>query len=374
MLKKLYVLVSIEKMMLLTTRTHLPYLLLVDSLRLSCLSPTSTFNKNRYKIWFVTFVLALFVTVTLSANEPASRTLNKQETTLKILASIKPLQLISQAITSGVLNTDILLPAGASPHDYCLKFSDRKKLDAADLVLWIGPTMETFLTSAFKSSNNQKNMAMMDIADISHRKEQKRHDNKDDKYTYHGSCHHSSHQHHGEYDPHIWLNPKNALAIAKEIKEKLLLIDKREANHGKYNANLLSFQKMIQEADQQNIKLLQDIKHKPFFVFHDAYGHLQDHYNLTIAGYFAINPQQQPGVRHLDFLRRQLKDAGPTSVFREPQFQPAYINRLIEGLPVNINVLDPLADGIPITQDGYVMFIRNIVRTISDTLNNQPEQ
>ncbi|MDP0589637.1 MAG: zinc ABC transporter substrate-binding protein ZnuA [Candidatus Endonucleobacter bathymodioli] len=369
MLKKISILTSNDSVLLLPTPTHL---LLVGSLDFARLSLTRIFNKNWCEICFITFVLAL--SITISANEPASHTLNEKITPLSILASIKPLQLISQAITNGVLHTDILLPPGASPHDYCLKFSDRKKLDSADLVLWIGPTMETFLTSPLKSSNNQRNIAMMDIADISHRKEQKNNDSKHSKYKYQNSCHHNSHQHRGEHDPHIWLSPKNALVIAKAIKKELLLIDKNEENQKKYNANLLSFQKMIREADQQNIQLLQDVKHKPFFVFHDAYGHLQDHYNLTIAGYFAINPQQQPGARHLDTLRRQLKAAGPTSVFREPQFQPSYINRLTEGLPVNITVLDPLATGIPITPDGYIIFIQNIVLTIRDTLNNQPEK
>ena len=46
---------------------------------------------------------------------------------LRFLASIKPLQLISQAITEGVSDTEVLLPAGASPHHYSLKVSDPKK-------------------------------------------------------------------------------------------------------------------------------------------------------------------------------------------------------------------------------------------------------
>ena len=44
-----------------------------------------------------------------------------------VLASVKPLGFITSSIANGVTDTQILVPAGASPHDYSLKLSDVQK-------------------------------------------------------------------------------------------------------------------------------------------------------------------------------------------------------------------------------------------------------
>ncbi|MDF3013749.1 MAG: zinc transporter substrate-binding protein, partial [Cellvibrio sp.] len=64
---------------------------------------------------------------------------------LQILASIKPLALIAQEVAGDQAEVTTLLPITASPHDYPLKMSDHKRLRAADMVLWIGPELESFL-------------------------------------------------------------------------------------------------------------------------------------------------------------------------------------------------------------------------------------
>nr|MDT0253921.1 zinc ABC transporter substrate-binding protein [Endozoicomonas sp.] len=74
----------------------------------------------------------------------------------KVLASIKPLQLIAQAVTEGVTNADVLLPPGSSPHSYSLKPSDARKLRNADVVFWVGPSMESFLSRMLAGSEDVK--------------------------------------------------------------------------------------------------------------------------------------------------------------------------------------------------------------------------
>ncbi|MFY1028263.1 metal ABC transporter solute-binding protein, Zn/Mn family, partial [Actinobacillus seminis] len=62
-----------------------------------------------------------------------------------ILTSIKPLGFIASSIADGVTDTQVLVPAGASPHDYSLKPSDIQKVKSADLILWIGEDVDAFL-------------------------------------------------------------------------------------------------------------------------------------------------------------------------------------------------------------------------------------
>ncbi len=321
-----------------------------------------------YKTWLAVLLIAL------ATNLPAKQAIHTEQTIQpeqksapKVLATIKPLQLISQAITHGVSDTEILLPPGASPHDYSLKFSDQRKLHSADIILWIGPDMETFLGKVLDNSKNKIAMEMMAINGISQRKEHDKHHHDDEEHD----AHHG--HHHGEFDPHIWLSTKNALAMAHAIHNKLQEVDKNKGNRERYTANLHLFEARLKAADERNKKKLEKVKQKPFFVFHDAYGHLQDRYDLNVAGHFTINPQQQPGARHLEKIRGQLKAAGNTCVFREPQFQPSYIDRLTEGLPVKVGVLDPLASDVARTEEGYITFINSMVDSISSCLNTSTQ-
>ena len=275
-----------------------------------------------------------------------------------VLTTIKPLQLISQAITEGVTDSEVLLPPGASPHNHSLRPSDARKLHSADVIFWVGPSMESFLTRTLPSSEKVRVVAMMDVKSIRLRK-----NNGDDEHHHHDHHHHD----HGEFDPHLWLSTDNGRAMAKAMTETLIEVDSKNAS--RYEKNLDNFLKSLDETDERNWKKLTGLEKTPFFVFHDAYGYLQDQYNLNVGGHFTLNPEQQPGARHLNNLRNTLRTTGKTCIFREPQFQPAYIDRIIEGLDVKVGVLDPLGEDIKAGPDGFARFINSLVDNIWECMS-----
>ena len=276
-----------------------------------------------------------------------------------VLTTIKPLQLISQAITEGITESDVLLPPGASPHSHSLRPSDARKLHSADVIFWVGPDMESFLTRTLPSAKDAKVVAMMESDSITLRRNK-----EDDEHDHHGRDHHHDH---GDFDPHLWLSTDNGRAMAKVMTETLAELDKENA--GQYNDNLKRFLKSLDDADERNKKKLVGLEKTPFFVFHDAYGYLEDQYGLKIDGHFTLSPEQQPGARHLSNLRNTLKSTGKTCIFREPQFQPAYIDRITEGLDVKVGVLDPLGEDIKAGPDGFARFINSLVDNISDCMS-----
>ncbi|USE36871.1 zinc ABC transporter substrate-binding protein ZnuA [Endozoicomonas sp. SCSIO W0465] len=272
----------------------------------------------------------------------------------RVLASIKPLQLIAQAVTEGVTEADVLLPPGSSPHSHSLKPSDARKLRSADIIFWVGPSMETFLPKMLASAKGGKAVSMMDIHGIRLR------GSDEDGHHIHV---HGEHHDHGDYDPHIWLSTDNARVIAREMTRVLVSVDK--VNQPRYQSNLNRFLKSMDQTDSRNGQKVEQSGKKPFFVFHNAYGYLQEQYGLEVAGYFTMNPEQQPGARHLVRLKGHLDKAGATCIFREPQFQPAYIERLTEGLSVSVGVLDPLAENIQSGPESYAKFINQLVDSIT---------
>ena len=275
----------------------------------------------------------------------------------KIVVSIKPVQLIVEAITDGVAPVDVLLKPGASPHSHSLKPSDARKLAEADVVFWVGPDMEMFLEKMLSGSKKTLSVPLMEQSKLRLRKNNAKEEELEHEHE-HGHDHH-----HGEYDAHIWLSPNNAISMARTVSYKLSSID--PVNKKKYKKNYKAFKQALQAADKENMSKLEAVRNKPMFVFHDAYGYLQSHYKLNIVDHFTINPEMKPGAKHLNTVQNELKAAGKSCVFREPQFKPPYIDRIIEGSDANIEVLDPLAENIPEGPRGYIDFLNGMVNTIT---------
>ena len=84
----------------------------------------------------------------------------------EVLASVKPLGFIASSIADGVTDTQVLVPAGASPHDYSLKLSDIQKVKAADLVLWVGEDIDSFLDKPVSQIDRKKVITIADLADV----------------------------------------------------------------------------------------------------------------------------------------------------------------------------------------------------------------
>ena len=68
----------------------------------------------------------------------------------KVVVSIKPLHDIVAGIMDGIGTPRLLLPAGATPHSYSMRPSDARALRNANVVFWIGPTLESFLEKPLK--------------------------------------------------------------------------------------------------------------------------------------------------------------------------------------------------------------------------------
>src|SRR5690606_5339986 len=80
----------------------------------------------------------------------------------QVLASIKPLQLIAAAITDGVSSPALLITANQSPHDVTLRPSDVRKVAESDLLLWVGPQMETYLAGIMERFGSEGHTVQAD--------------------------------------------------------------------------------------------------------------------------------------------------------------------------------------------------------------------
>lgn len=281
--------------------------------------------------------------------------------TPSVLTTIKPVQLIAAAVLEGVAEPEVLLPPGASPHNYALRPSDRRRIANADRLYWVGPDLERFLQQLLDSQPSARRLD--EVPELTLR----RFDNEHAEHSHddhdHQAHEHDDHEHApGSRDPHIWLSVRNAQHIAQWMATDLAGVYPEYGERLQRNA--ADFVQRLDQLHERQRQRLQPLADKPYFVFHDAYGYLQDSLGIHPRGVFTLSEEIQPGARHVNTLRQQLTAAGPTCVFREPQFPARRVESLTAGLPVRSAELDPL--GMDITPDaqGY----ETLLETLGDTL------
>lgn len=282
-----------------------------------------------------------------------------------IASSIRPIAMLLSVVTGDETSVNILLPGNMSPHDYRLKFSDIKLIKESELFFWIGPNLESGISKAVKTHGTTNIIKLMDIDDLSW-----------PKTTTELSHSHTDHNHghDNEYesyegvkdnrDPHIWLNPKNAVAIVATINELLAkkYPEKKEIfekNTNNFEASLKSLNIVIRER-------LKEIKHKGFLVAHDGYRHFVDFYDLNQLGVVDLTDDISSSAKHKGNLNKLIDKT--SCIFTDPQHTSKAANQLAKKFDIKSRELDLLGHNIPLGKKSYIDFLSKLSETVVECL------
>ena len=316
--------------------------------------------KTLKKIPFIISILS-FLTFFTSANAE-----------IKVVASIKPIHSLASYLMDGVGKPDLIVDGYASPHGFAMKPSHAKMLQNADLIFWVGEDIESFLEKPLSSiAKKAEKIELMEIKGLQVLKFRERnifddhddhghddhddHGKKEDDHDDHGHDDHDGHAH-GEFDPHIWLDPINAKAMLNEMAEHLIENDPK--NEAKYKSNLA---KALQEIDKLTIDVMTDLSSSvDSIVFHDAYQYFEKRFNVNILGAFTVNTDVMPGAEQLAEIREIIEHDKVACVFSEPQFNPDIIKAVAKDMNIKTGVVDPLGATLDPGKDLYFNLIRNM--------------
>ena len=333
--------------------------------------------KNLKKIQFIISILS-FLTFFTSANAE-----------IKVVASIKPIHSLASYLMDGVNKPDLIVDEYSSPHGFALKPSHAKMLQEADIIFYVGEGLENFLEKPLKSiAKKAEKIELMEIKGLQKLKFRERnifddHDDHGHEEDGHKEDDHAEHEHeedghkeddhddhgheedgheghaHGEYDPHIWLDPVNAKVILNEMVKHLIENDEKNASIYKSNLN-----KALKDIDGliKNVKseLNKDFKS---IVFHDAYQYFEVRFNVTVLGAFTVNTDVMPGAEQLSEIREIIEHDKVSCIFSEPQFNPNIINAVAKDMNIKTGVLDPLGATLDPGKDLYFDLIKNMSKS-----------
>ena len=110
--------------------------------------------------------------------------------------------------------------------------------------------------------------------------------------------------------------------------------------------------------------MLAPVRERPYLTAHDAYRYFERHYRLNAVGAVSLNPERQPGARHIAALRRLAASTGARCIFSEPQFEPAVAVALATDLGLRRAELDPLGAAVAPGPDAWFALMRGIAEAL----------
>ncbi len=297
--------------------------------------------------------LPILLAILIAAAGFSSRHVSAAE--LRVVASIKPIHSLVASVMTGVGEPELLLKGASSPHSFNLKPSDARILSKADVVFWVGPDMEVFLTRPLKTLAPSAQIVELSktpgLTLLPSELERGRSIGEE-----------ANHHSHKNIDPHFWLNPDNAKVLVGEIVKQLAMADADNAEL--FAANGVALIAMLNRLTTELDATLAAVKTVPFIVYHDAFQYFVKRFKLNAAGAIILNPERAPGARKTSRIREKIATGKIRCIFTEPQFNPAIVKSLTNNTNTRVSALDPLGADIPAGPAAYTTLLQNLSRTL----------
>lgn len=195
-----------------------------------------------------------------------------------LVVSIHPIYLIAKKITQGVEEPELLLK-NQSGHDVQLTPQNRKSIQNASLIIWMGKAHEAPLEKVL--SNNVNAVSILDSGIIQTLPLR----------TTRGVAIKDS------VDTHVWLDPNNAVRIGFFIAALRSQQHPEHKNTYWNNAKVFAKEMLVISQSYNGAGVA-----RPYWSFHDAYQYLERPLNLKFSGALTDDPHVAPTIAQIKYL------------------------------------------------------------------------
>ena len=322
------------------------------------------------------------------------------------LVSIPPLAGIARYISDDKIEPYILLRAGQSPHGYSLRPEDARALRRAELIFWVGPELENFLSRRLET--HKGSVALMPRLgnlleargehshahhhDDGHEEEHEDHEKHDGhSHADHDESHegeHEDHEEHGEhshadhddghkgkhedtheeghFDAHIWMGIEQALSVADIMRAEFSLRD--PSNRELYASRAALFEQELRKNSAEWQQILAPLRSKRFLVHHDVWQYFEASFGLKPVFVLLGNPELPPSPEQVREINRMLSSSDTVlhrCMVSEPQFSQRLPDLLAERYKLRLISADVLGYETPMDKNHYFAMIDSLVQGLS---------
>lgn len=260
---------------------------------------------------------------------------------LNILATIRPIHSLLSFIMQGVTSPALLLDQAQSAHHYSLRPSQRRMLSHADIVFWIGESLEGFMPRILKALPDK----VLVIELMSIKGLELLEPRSDD------------HHHHANLDPHIWLSVSNAIQIARKMADTLSKFNPANRKHYQNNFRLLK-----NKLTTQKNKISEQFANSKFnyLVYHDALQYFEKQINISPLAAISTDEEHAPGIKHLSMINKIISNNNVNCLIYNTPKLPNIAKNLINNKDILPVVIDPLGKNLETGPELYFDLLDSI--------------
>jgi len=331
-------------------------------MQLSCLRPRPK-TGFRLRGFILQACLAGWVLALLAAPAGAAPPSGK----LLVAATIVPLGDFCQRLGGDLVQVQVLIPPGASPHLFEPAPSVMASASRARVFVYIGAGLEPWAAKLVRSRGNS-GQVVVEAAQGLQLLRETRHHGHEEPSTKPAASHHEnevSPEHQQGGNPHIWLDPVLVQDICRKIANALIQAD--PDHRARYEANLEEYLAALEALHQEIQQRARAWTLRDFVSFHPSFSYFARRYNLHEAGVIEEAPGREPTPRQLQALVAAVRRAGIRVVFAEPQFNPRVAEVIAQEAGVKVLMLDPMGGAPPYGSD-YLQMMRANLAALDEAL------
>lgn len=272
---------------------------------------------------------------------------------LNIVVTIPVLKDLAEQVGGPYVRVTSLLSGYENEHTYSPKPSDLVAVRKASLLFEIGIGLEVWVSSLVKNAGSPSLQVVTTSKGIALLRD-----------TEHEGVVHAGEE--GERgNPHIWMDPENAMTMMRHITEALIQID---PVHGtEYRANQAAYLRKLDQLRGELSERISRVADRRFIAHHPAWPYLARRFGFQIVG--TIQPQSgsEPSALQLHSLMATIKKDRIKVVVSEIQLSQRIPELLAKETGARVVVLTTLPGGLPHT-DTYLDMLRYNVLQLANAL------
>jgi zinc transport system substrate-binding protein len=293
------------------------------------------------------------------ANTPAPA--EAEAAKLNVEVSFYPMYEFTKNVAGDLANVHTLVPAGMEPHDWEPTPQDIASIEKADVLVYNGAGMESWIDQVTDSLTNAKLIQVeashgIDLLEGSEEDEHEHadttdthdhadeatteeHDHDHDAEAEEGHTHDHGHDH-GGLDPHVWLSPALAVKEVRNIEAGLAQAAPEHAEQFKQNAD--AYVAKLEALDQDFKTAVADSKRKDFITQHAAFGYLAQEYGLQQVPIAGLSPEQEPSAAQMAAVIDFAKEHQVKTIFFETLVSSKVSETIASEVGAKTAVLNPI--------------------------------
>lgn len=250
---------------------------------------------------------------------------------LRVLTSFYPMYDFACKIGGDCIDVTNMVPSGTEPHDWEPSTNDLKNLEKADVFIYNGADMEPWADDLLVSHSDT-----LHVVEASENVELRTTDGEHE----HAHEHEGADHHHGDFDPHVWLDPENAKIEMEAIKDALCAADPE--NSTVFQSNYEKYAAELDALDAEFREKLAPLPNRTIVVAHEAFGYLCDAYGLTQVGIEGLSPDSEPDPGRMAEVIDFVREHSISTIFFEELVSPKVAEAIASETGAQAKMLSPL--------------------------------